>query len=204
LLFFLAVKMRSLKIGRIFGITIELHPTFVWGALLLFLGMVLFSLAGFFPVESVFPTLLLVFFLFLSVFFHELVHSVVLLEKGFSVEKIILLPIGGISVSEELPEKPRDEFLVSVSGPLFNFFVAGAILLLSGLLGVPLGLEKLFLEADFFAVMGEPLLAIFYVNLMLGAFNLFFTPCRWMGGGLRAPFLPALWAGGGPLKRFQG
>ncbi len=185
--------MRSLKIGKILGIPIELHSTFVLGALLIFLGMLLFAFAGAFPIGGIFPALLFIFLLFLSVFFHELMHSIVLMEKGFRVEKIILLPIGGISVSETLPENPAEEFQVSVAGPLFNFFVAGTILLLSSTFGIPLGLEKL-LEENFFAILESPLLSLFYVNLVLGTFNLFF-PALPLDGGRVARSLLAYFVG---------
>lgn len=186
--------MQSLRIGKIFGIPIELHSTFVLGALLIVGGMLLFSLSGMFPIGSIMPVLLFISFLFLSVFFHELVHSVVLMDKGFKVEKIILLPIGGISVSEALPEKPSDEFIVSISGPLFNFFVAIAIVLLSSIYNMPLHLETLFIKGSFFSIVSSPLLSLFYVNFVLGLFNLFF-PALPLDGGRVARSLLAYFIG---------
>ncbi|MAG22249.1 MAG: hypothetical protein CL943_03010 [Candidatus Diapherotrites archaeon] len=116
------------------------------------------------------------------------------MEKGFKVQKIILLPIGGISVSESLPEKPGDEFQVSIAGPLFNFFVAGSILVIASVFNIPLGLEKLAANAGFEAVFESPLLSLFYVNVVLGAFNLFF-PALPLDGGRVARSLLAYFIG---------
>ncbi len=174
--------MRSLKLGKPFGIEIELHSSFVIAGVLLLGGMLLFTLTGAMQLTETVPVILFIAFLFISVFFHELMHSVVLLDKGFKVEKIILLPIGGISVSEDLPEKPADEFVVSIAGPLFNFFVVFAILAVAAIVGIELQLELLFGDADFFAVISNPLLSLFYVNLVLGTFNLFFPALPLDGG----------------------
>ena len=185
--------MRSLSIGKIFSIRIELHSTFVFGGLLLILFMVMLALFNLFPVAVIAPSILFIFLLFLSVFFHELAHSIVLIEKGFKVEKIILLPIGGISVSESLPETPAGEFAVSIAGPLFNFVVAAAILLITTFFNIPLGTERL-LEENFFAVLESPLLSLFYINIVLGTFNLFF-PALPLDGGRVARSLLAYFIG---------
>lgn len=186
--------MRSLRLGSVFGIPVELHYTFVLGAVFVVLGLLLLSFLGVFPFTGFFPSLLFIFFLFLSVFFHELVHCIVLIEKGFKVERIVLLPIGGISFSEELPDKPSDEFQVSIAGPLFNFFVAAAIVLLAWMFNAPLHLSKLLGEGSFFAIVEEPLLSLFYINLVLGLFNLFF-PALPLDGGRVARSLIACFVG---------
>jgi len=162
---------------RIFGIEIELHLSFI----LLFFILVL-SLALFFP-ENFFNSIILFFLLFLSVFFHELSHSIIALSKGIKVKKIILLPIGGVSVSESLIEKPEDELLIAIAGPLFNFAVVFFLLLIVLLFRIPFpynlistakGLEE--------AIMNYPLFALLWINLILGLFNLF-VPALPMDGG---------------------
>ena len=171
--------MRSLRVGKIFGITAELHWSFLLVAFFLFL------LLGIQEPEKAVPTIIFFFFLFLSVFLHELVHSVVSLNRGIKVRKIILLPIGGIALTEKMPEKAMDEFLIAVSGPLFNFFVVAAVLILVTLFSLPF--PYAFFSGSFNAAKLEnaflnPLFTIFYVNLMLGAFNLF-LPALPLDGG---------------------
>ncbi len=183
--------MRSFKLGRLFGISIELHSTFV------LLAIIVAALLLLTQPQNFLPTIILFFFLFLTVFFHELMHSVVAMQKGCKVEKIILLPIGGISVSEELPEKPADEFLIAVVGPLFNFIVAAAILLLVHFAHAPF--PQNWLQLFFFspmkfeeALLAYPLLGLFYVNLLLGAFNLFLPALPLDGGRVARAILASI------------
>lgn len=174
--------MRSIRIGRVMGIPLELHSTFIW----LILGIVVF-LAVFDPSNFI-PTLMLLFFLFVSVFLHELFHSVAAAGRGARVEKIILLPIGGISIAEKMPERPVDEFLIAVAGPAFNFLAVFLILLaVSALPQLPwphslFAGQETSSEAFNSAIMQFPLFALFWVNLVLGVFNLF-IPALPMDGG---------------------
>lgn len=171
----------SLKLGKIFGISIELHSTFI----LMILALV-FVLAAL-DQPNFFSTLLLLFFLFFSVFVHELFHSIVAISKGIKVSKITLLPIGGLSVTEELPEKPMDEFLIAIAGPFFNFIAVVLILVVAAYLP-SLWPTHLFTGGEInpeqvdSAILQYPLFALFWVNFMLGAFNLF-VPALPLDGG---------------------
>lgn len=167
--------MRSLGLGKIFGIEIEIHWTF------LILIIAITAALAFFEPEILFSTLTVFFLLFLSVFVHELMHSIVAIKKGINVSKIILLPIGGVSLMEDIPENPKDEFLISIAGPLFNFVVVAVILALVSLLKLPfpedvlsIGIEK--------AILDYPLFALLWVNFVLGIFNLF-VPALPLDGG---------------------
>jgi Zn-dependent protease len=54
--------------------------------------------------------------LFISVFLHELMHSVMALRYGIRVRQIILFIFGGVS---EIPEETRDfrkEFKIAIAG----------------------------------------------------------------------------------------
>lgn len=111
----------SLKIGTVAGIAIKLHWSFsiiiFWaiGQGLSFGGgrAVLFSLAS---------ILLLFFFVTL----HELGHALSALKFGVQVKDIILLPIGGLAQMRNLPEKPWQEFVIALAGPLVNLAVSAA------------------------------------------------------------------------------
>jgi len=93
--------MSSVQVFKIFGISIELHITF-----LIFLLLVVFD-------PFLFGFMLLVFSI---VLIHELFHSLVALYYKIPVPKITLTPIGGIA-SIEVPEDPKKEFLISLAGP---------------------------------------------------------------------------------------
>jgi len=110
----------SFKLGRIFGIDIKVHLTFLliilWGAL--FYG----GSGG--PLYGIIVTLSL----FSLVLLHELGHSLAALAYGIPVRDIILLPIGGVARLERIPEKPVQELIVALAGPLVNVILAAILL----------------------------------------------------------------------------
>jgi len=170
----------SYRVLRIFGISIELHVTF----LLLLLGFFMLSWFsdGFL---SGIQTLVFFIILFTIVILHEISHSIVAIISGVKVSRIILLPIGGIA-NIEIPEKPVIELMMSLAGPFFNFVMAFiCIFLLFFIVPSPgeipamlQGIEDLSL-----LVSGIPgiLILLIYINLMLGLFNL--VPAFPMDGG---------------------
>ncbi|MCL4466076.1 MAG: site-2 protease family protein [Chloroflexi bacterium] len=154
----------SLKLGKIRGIEIGIH--YSW---LLVLALVTASLAlGFFP--QTFPALsplaswllglVAALLLFVSVLIHELSHSLVAQSMGIRVRSIVLFIFGGVSSIEGEPRTARDEILVAIAGPLASIVLGvtfGALLL--GLSGVSPELSAL-------------LTYLALTNLLLAAFNL--------------------------------
>ena len=118
----------SIKLGRIFGIDIKVHLTFllilVWGALN-YGGS-----AG--PLYGVVVTLAL----FTLVLLHELGHSLAALGYGIPVKDITLLPIGGVARLERMPEKPLHELVVALAGPAVNVILAMVLLPIVAVLAV--------------------------------------------------------------------
>jgi Zn-dependent protease len=121
----------SIRLFRVFGIDIRVHATFVfivayfayvWGALEKPGG-------GWGALYGV----LLVILLFALVVIHELTHSLVAQHYGVKVKNITLLPLGGVSSMEEIPEEPRKELIISVAGPLSNLVLVAIMLGLSPL-----------------------------------------------------------------------
>ena len=108
--------MWSFRIGRLFGIDIKVHLTFllilVWGALN-YGGS-----AG--PLYGLIVTLAL----FVLVLLHELGHSLAARQFGIAVRDIVLLPIGGVARLERMPEKPLQELVVALAGPAVNVVLA--------------------------------------------------------------------------------
>jgi Zn-dependent protease/CBS domain-containing protein len=151
----------SVRLGKLFGIPISLHLTFI--LFVAFLGMVYAFQGG---AKAAIAGVSFILALFLSVTLHELGHSVVARGFGVKVSGIVLLPIGGVSQIEEMPEQPSREFLIAVAGPatsvVLGLALGGASLLFYG----PAATFKTTVTGGLFI----PNLA--RVNLLLAVFNL--------------------------------
>ncbi len=144
----------GLRIFRVFGIDVNLHWTFIAMLLLVFLlGSAVFFI--------------LFVLLFACVLIHELSHSITALRNRIKVREIVLLPIGGASVIDDIHIDPKVEFNISVVGPISS-------LVLGGVFGI-------------FAALSPPGLAtqilqyLFIINIFLGVSNL--IPAFPMDGG---------------------
>jgi Zn-dependent protease/CBS domain-containing protein len=154
----------SLKIFSIFGIPVELHISF-----LLLMGFIyVLAILNLIPGVNL-QAALLITLLFVTVVLHELGHSYLAQKYGIRIERIILLPIGGVSTMEELPKEPGQELRISLAGPMVNFLIAFICYLLLLLLkGSYLGISSFL---SYFILL----------NLILGGFNL--LPAYPMDGG---------------------
>lgn len=154
----------SVRIGRIFGIDIEV--SYSW---LIIFVLLTFSLAtGVFPqalphADSVLYWVLgavASLLLFASVLVHELAHSVVARARGLPVKNITLFIFGGVSNIQEEPRTPGIEFQMAVVGPLTSI-VIGVISWVLGSLLVPASQG-----------IATVLLYVGVANVLLGIFNL--------------------------------
>ena len=166
----------SIRVAEVFGIPVKLHWTF---SLLLF-WVVGASLNYGLSWEETGWQLLFVITLFLCVVLHEYGHALTARQFGVVTRDIILSPIGGIARLERLPEKPFQEFLVAIAGPLVN--VAIAILLLPYFYFYPISnfFEKI-ISLRIFDDGLEFVPGILVLNLILAAFNM--IPAFPMDGG---------------------
>ena len=157
----------SLRLGRIRGIDIGVHPS-----LLLAFLLITWTLAGqwlpeLLPGRSSATYLTLgicgALGLFLSVLLHELGHSFTAQARGIGVRNITLFIFGGVANIAGEPETPRDEFWITVFGPLTSFALAalagGAYIVLRG-------------AGSAIAPLAALALILAIVNLQLGVFNL--------------------------------
>ena len=106
----------SIKILRIFGIPVELHVSFI--LLMLFI----YALAFLKVVPLQWAILLTL--VFVTVVIHELSHSYVAKRYEVIIERIILLPIGGVASMSEIPKDPGQELRIAIAGPSTNFVIA--------------------------------------------------------------------------------
>ena len=158
----------SLSVGRVSGIRVELHATF-----LLFIGWIAAErglLAG--RPGPALAAVTLMLLVFACVVLHELGHALVARRFGVATRDIVLLPIGGVARLERLPDRPRQELLVALAGPAVNLAVAALLVPLVALVrasAAPAG------------PLGDLLETLLAVNLALVAFNL--IPAFPMDGG---------------------
>lgn len=160
----------SLKVASIFGIEVRIHLTF-----LLFLVWIWFSyyqVAGF---AGAVQGVLFILALFACVLLHEFGHAFA--ARGFGIETpdITLLPIGGVARLSRIPDKPWQELVVAIAGPLVNVVIAGVLIFV---IHTSATLEQIeYLENP----RVELLAKLASVNVMLVLFNL--IPAFPMDGG---------------------
>jgi Zn-dependent protease len=133
----------SWKLGRIAGIDVFLHATFV--LLLAYVGMT----------EGEIGPILLVCAVFGCVLLHELGHALMARRFGIATVDITLYPIGGVARLRRMPRAPGAELLIALAGPAVNVLIVLGLIIL-GLIGVR----------------GEFLETLLLINVMLALFNL--------------------------------
>ncbi|HWE38781.1 MAG TPA: site-2 protease family protein [Isosphaeraceae bacterium] len=150
----------SWQIGRVAGIGLFLHPTF------------LILLAAFYFGGGL-PMVALGVAAFGCVLLHELGHALMARRFGIDTHDITLYPIGGVARLARLPRAPGAELLIALAGPAVNIALAlilGTVLALASLADGALPYE-----------LGVFLAELLWVNVGLAAFNL--LPAFPMDGG---------------------
>ncbi|MGH9400672.1 MAG: site-2 protease family protein [Terriglobia bacterium] len=113
----------SWKIGRLAGINVYMHATFL--LLILFVLFVNYSDGR--DLAASLAGILFVLIIFACIVFHELGHALAARKYGVRTRDIVLLPIGGVARLERMPEKPSEELWVAIAGPLVNVAIAAAL-----------------------------------------------------------------------------
>jgi Zn-dependent protease/predicted transcriptional regulator len=161
----------SWRIGRIAGIDVHVHLTFL--LLLAWVGIEHYTAHG--ELGEAVGGLAFILALFGIVVLHELGHALTARRFGIRTRDIILLPIGGVARLERMPDDPRQELLVALAGPAVNLVLASGIYVV-----LALG-EGLSPVGEALRVGGDFLEQLFWVNISLALFNL--LPAFPMDGG---------------------
>jgi Zn-dependent protease len=164
---------RSLKIGKLFGIGVYIHWSF-----LLIIGFVLYTygIQGGWRFAIFGLELLLAGFA--CVVLHEYGHALMARWFGIATRDITLYPIGGVARLERMSENPVEELLIALAGPAVNVVIA--------LLLLPVNI--ILYGSSMATVSGDPevmrnyfWLVLLFFNIMMVLFNM--LPAFPMDGG---------------------
>ena len=164
----------SWKIGRLAGINVHVHATFLLLILFILLAYwteghsLSLALSGVFFVLVIFGCIVL----------HELGHALTARRYGIQTRDIILLPIGGVARLERMPVDPRQELRVALAGPAVNLVIAGVLFAVLAVLGSAPGWTEM---EGVRWVGGGFLTKVMVANLWLAGFNV--LPAFPMDGG---------------------
>lgn len=109
--------------GTYFGIPVKIHWTF---------GYIIFYIiySGYqdnLGLQGMLWFGLFILSLFLCVILHEYGHALTARRYGVHTADIILTPLGGIARLTKMPDKPVQELIVALAGPLVNVIIAGLL-----------------------------------------------------------------------------
>ena len=164
----------SWKIGRIAGIDVRVHATFV--ILLAWLALAFYRESG--TATGAARGVLFTLALFASVVAHEFGHALVARRFGVPTRDITLLPIGGVSRLEYIPDRPKQEFWIAIAGPGVTLVIAALLYVALRVFALPVTAPS---EAAGGGTGGAFLAQLMWVNVWLLLFNL--LPAFPMDGG---------------------
>ncbi len=113
----------AIQIIRLFGIPVQVH----WSFFLLFAWVGYVGLSTGMDASSMGWLALFMVALFGCVVLHEFGHALMAGRFGIRTHDIILLPIGGVARLDRIPEKPVQELLVALAGPMVNVVLAALV-----------------------------------------------------------------------------
>ncbi len=113
----------SFKVARIAGIDIRVHI----GTFILLLGgfLYIYSYTG--DRNGALNAVLIWVCVFICVLLHELGHAFAAKAYGITTVDITLHPLGGLARLERMPDKPWQELVVALAGPLVNVIIAAVL-----------------------------------------------------------------------------
>jgi Zn-dependent protease len=166
----------SWRLGRFAGINVYVHATF----LLLIAWLVLTEWRQTHSTRAVTGAVLFILSLFACVVIHEFGHALAARYFGIATRDITLLPIGGVSRVERIPDDPRQESCIALAGPLVSLAVAAAIRFFLWAVYAPTPMSQMLLLASWPEIY-QFVVQLMVANGVLAAFNL--LPAFPMDGG---------------------
>ena len=127
---------RSIRLGRLWGIDVFVHSTFL--IFLLYFGYQEWAearhlnLSYWVAFNKACNVIALICCIFGCVVLHEYGHALTARRFGIGTKDITLLPIGGVARLEKIPEKPSQELIVAIAGPAVNVVIALVLLSIFG------------------------------------------------------------------------
>ncbi len=160
----------SINLFSVAGTAVRIHVTFF--LLLAFYAVLGWNAGG---APAAIDLVIFIVLLFVCVVLHEFGHVFAARAYGIRTSDVTLLPIGGVASLERMPEKPGQEIVVALAGPVVNLVIA---LALAFVLGASLDLNQMAqLEEVKTSLIGRVAAA----NVALCVFNL--IPAFPMDGG---------------------
>lgn len=177
----------SFRVGRLAGIDFRIH--FLFPLILLWVGWAAYSRKQ--DTAEAMQAVGFILLLFGVVALHELGHAMAARHYGIATKDITLLPIGGLARLERMPEKPVQELVIALAGPLVNVALAIPLAIMVWFTHEPLSLWH--------AVEGQWSIweRLLTANIILAIFNM--IPAFPMDGGrvlrailaMRLPYVEA-------------
>jgi Zn-dependent protease/predicted transcriptional regulator len=128
----------QIKLGRIFGVQVGLHYSWLIIALLVTLSLV----GQFYAVNPnwgpgvIWTTAIITSLLFFtSLLLHELSHATVARSHGLPVRSITLFALGGVAQIEKEAKNAKTEFWMAIVGPITSIVIGAVCLTLAWSLG---------------------------------------------------------------------
>jgi len=171
----------SWKIGRIAGIDLRVHATFL--ILLAWAGLSSYEASG--TGLGAVRGVLFILALFFSVILHELGHALTARRYGVPTQDITLLPIGGVARLAYIPKEPRQELAIALAGPAVTLAIIVVLYGVLRLFDLPVTRPQ-----DILTSHGSVLSQLLWANVSLLLFNL--LPAFPMDGGRALRALLAL------------
>ena len=164
----------ALKIGKIAGIGLFIHWTF----LILIAFIIYVNYKAGHNITQILWSIFFILTIFVTVLLHELGHALAAKRYKLQTTDITLLPIGGLARLEKLPEKPSEELVVALAGPMVNIAIA---FITSLFIQIPTNSADLISQLSGGISSSTFFLNFFLVNVWLALFNL--IPAFPMDGG---------------------
>jgi Zn-dependent protease/CBS domain-containing protein len=112
----------SFTVARVGGTLVRIHLTllllmawYAWGG---------WRISG---VQGAVDQFLFIVLLFLSVLLHEFGHIRAAARYGIPTPDVILTPIGGVARIARMPDRPREELVIALAGPLVTLVIAALL-----------------------------------------------------------------------------